>query len=387
MGINCSELDGFVIKNSSIGCRLDATKNNHCVYLSSNCSNVRITSSIIHNVSGDAIHKAYPVSLTDRKADISKNHFYTDLSINDADSALDIGIISQNVMCDNIFATEVKIILQLCGADNCIVSNSYFGQHEESTKSTTFIYAQNSCNCWMQNSYVKYNGKHRVTYEDQESEYLSHMFADDKHRRLYIGPDFDIPNHWFKFTGCEIESIYGSESKYFAEVFNEVGYSSPDKSQFGEYSDNCSYSFNRSTEIYRILAINNMFGGITYRNCYMKNMSASKNQPPFGHLCHLEDAGEKFDEHICPYNDSVACVLLKNNKKYPWMHFENNIYDSFSLYYYKNSWDYYFKSFKEKLAQNRLTNEQAATLLGAYSSNCYNFIDNNFQKISNLSSS
>jgi len=286
-------------------------------------------------------------------------------------------------MCDNIFATEVKIILQLCGADNCIVSNSYFGQHEESTKSTTFIYAQNSCNCWMQNSYVKYNGNHRVTYKDQESEYLSHMFADDKHRRLYIGPDFDIPNHWFKFTGCEFESTYALNSCYYEEVFGD-GYYSPPKSQYGEYLDNCSITIKTSSEMFRLLPVNDLFGGITYRNCYLKNISDSKNQPPFRMWCKypaLSDVSP-CESNTCPVNPSFACALYATGKKYPWIRFENNIFDNFMYPVNNISWYLLLKGGKPKnTTHNAPPKERVPNYLNAYFSNGYKFAENGYTHI------
>ncbi len=379
MGINCSELDGFVIKNSSVGGRLDATKNNHCVYLSSNCSNVRITGSSLHNVSGDAIHKAYPVSETDRIADISKNHFYTDLSINDADSALNIGIISQNVMCDNVFATKVEIALQISGADNCIVSNSNFSQTRSHEKMQAFIYAQNACNCWLQNSYVYYNGRHRVTSEYLPSEYVKKMFDDKQHRRMYIGQDFKTPNHWLKFTGCEFVSKKKSSDKYFYERYHSVTNSNidvslrkePSPSQYGEYWDNCSLVVATEQDVFYLNCINDFPGGITIRNTYMKNVELEERyQPPFRIGCDQENRDSNYCKNVCPvYPDS--CILSAFGKRYPWIRFENNFYAyKFSIYWDKTSWRQYIKSSSD------ISVEQFLKLTGSYSSKCYTVDDN-----------
>ena len=375
----------MVIKDSDISCYTTSNDTAHCVYLSSNCSNVRVAGCNLHNVSGDAIHKVYPYS---EKLDLSKNHFYTDLTIHNADSALDIGFISQNVMCDNVFATEVDVALQLSAADNCIVSNSYFGQHKESSKSTTFIYAGKACNCWLQNCYAYYKGQHRVTYQYQKSNMLSTVFSDKKHRRMFIGPDFDIPNHWFKFTGCEFESTTKTgDIKYFSGLFNEIGYLLADKSQFGEYSDNCSYSFNRNLEIYRILAINNMFGGITYRNCYLKNLSAGKDQPPFRMWCKypaLSDVSP-CESNTCPVNPSFACALYATGKKYPWIRFENNIFDNFMYPVNNISWYLLLKEGKPKdTTYNAPQRSLVPNYLNAYLSNGYKLNGNVFSSILNL---
>lgn len=217
---------------------------------------------------------------------------------------------------------------------------------------------------------------------------LSTVFSDKKHRRMFIGPDFDIPNHWFKFTGCEFESTTKTgDIKYFSGLFNEIGYLLADKSQFGEYSDNCSYSFNRNLEIYRILAINNMFGGITYRNCYLKNLSAGKDQPPFRMWCKypaLSDVSP-CESNTCPVNPSFACALYATGKKYPWIRFENNIFDNFMYPVNNISWYLLLKEGKPKdTTYNAPQRSLVPNYLNAYLSNGYKLNGNVFSSILNL---
>jgi len=439
MGFQLSEIDGITIKNSTIksiyttdfpvgtygkhsyydGCTYpeahiyDDLGGLHNIYLSANCLNVRIDNVVLGNVTGDAVHKSYPVGEIDVRFDKSQNHFYTDLSIEKCNAPLYIGFISENVMCDNVFGTGLRYLAHLSAASNCIISNSSLTVNrvsfdrpnsEDPSKIDTInpnigLYVGSACLCWFQNSYLSTNGRQRVaTYTSGETYYRNmsikpadctdDSFVDKRHMRTFIGNNFDIQNHWFKFTGCDMKSTYGETDYYFYEVINKH-FSSPAKAQFGEFLDNCSYSYNATSENYRIMAINDLFGGITYRNCYMKNLAKTGTivQPPFGHHCNLHASSGDLKDYFCKYNPNVVCSLLKANKKYPWLHFENNIYDNFSIYHSSNSWQYYFKSFKDGAAQNRLTHSQVANLIGAYSSNCFNFINNTFEEINDLSSS
>ena len=420
-GLMLSEIDGLTVKNSKISCIIDPSDLEpsdsdpsdsdpsdsapsdsdpsdsdpsdlypsdlyHCIYMSSNCLNVRVANTVLCNVSGDAIHKAYSYPTQNPKFDSSKNHFYTDLTIHNADSALDIGIISQNVMCDNVFATEVEIVLQLSGADNCIISNSNFSQTRYSKERKAFVYAEKACNCWMQNSYVYYEGRHRVTNQYQQGDFLETMFENKKHRRMFIGANFDIPNHWFKFTGCEFESTYALNSCYYEEVFGDRYYSPP-KSQYGEYLDNCSITIKTSSEMFRLLPVNDLLGGITYRNCYLKNISDSKNQPPFRMWCKypaLSDVSP-CESNTCPVNPSFACALYATGKKYPWTRFENNIFDNFMYPVNNISWYLLLKEGKPKdTTYNAPQRSLVPNYLNAYLSNGYKLNGNVFSSILNL---
>ena len=375
-GINTSEIDGLVIKDSDISCYTTSNDTAHCVYLSSNCSNVRVVGCSLREISGDAIHKVYSGS---DKFDLSKNHFYTDLSIHNADSALDIGFISQNVMCDNVFATKVAIALELSAADNCIVSNSYFSQTRTTGDKQAFIYAKKACNCWMQNSYVYYIGKHRVTYEYQESNMLSTVFSDKKHRRMFIGPDFDIPNHWLKFTGCEFFSTYVYANRYFGEGYYTVvnpkveinKRKAPFLSQYGEYWDNCSIFVQTEQEVFGLNCINDLPGGITIRNSYLENikLEGRSKQPPFTVACDRENRGSNYCKNVCPvYPDS--CILSAFGKTHPWIRFENNFYAfKFSNNWACTDWSQYI------VAISTMPVDQFVKSTGSYSFDCYTVDD------------
>lgn len=374
-GINTSEIDGLIIKDSDISCFLDTKDTYHCVYLSSNCLNVRVAGCSLNNVSGDAIHKAYAYPSNNAKFDSSKNHFYTDLSIHNADSALDIGIISQNVMCDNVFATEVEIALQLSGADNCIVSNSSFSQTRNSSEMKAFIYAENACNCWMQNSYAYYKGKHRVTSIYYPSAYVYDMFVDKKHRRMYIGSDFKVPNNYLKFTGCEFFSTHVDANRYFYERYNSVVDSklqkNPTLSQYGEYWDNCSLFVATKQEVFSLNCINDLPGGITIRNSYLENIELVDREQlaPFTIGCDREDRDSNYCKNVCPvYPDS--CILSAFGKIYPWIRFENNFYAfKFSKNWASNDWSQYIVPIRA------VSVEQFVKSTGSYSSDCYKIDD------------
>ena len=365
-GIITSEIDGLVIKDSDISCYTTSKDTAHCVYLSSNCSNVRVTGCSLHDVSGDAIHKVYPYS---EKLDLSKNHFYTDLSIHYADSALDIDFISQNVMCDNVFATEVAIALELSAADNCIVSNSYFSQTRATGDMKAFIYAKKACNCWLQNSYVYYEGQHRVTYEYQESNMLSTVFEDKKHRRMFVGPIFDIPNHWFKFTGCELVADK-KECYYF-----DKSYDAP-KTVFNEYWDNCMLIYSKQKDFFRLRCINSLPAGITIRNSYLKDTFAETVYAPFRFQC---------GQANCNCLTENTCSKKQLGKRFPFVHYENNILDRFYYSRADTFWGYHISTFQADAHQ--FTIPEAVAISGSYVSGVYRLRDGIFSKMKDLDKS
>ena len=359
----------MVIKDSDISCYTTSDDTAHCVYLSSNCSNVRVAGCSLHDVSGDAIHKVYPYS---EKLDLSKNHFYTDLTIHNADSALDIGFISQNVMCDNVFATEVDVALQLSAADNCIVSNSYFGQHKESSKSTTFIYAGKACNCWLQNCYAYYKGQHRVTYEYQKSDMLSTVFKDKKHRRMFVGSVFDIPNHWFKFTGCEFESTTKSQDMYYFSGVNDQ-----DKAVFHEYWDNCKLTNNAAKDFFRFKCTNTKPAGVTIRNSYLKCISTDTSiGAPFRFRC---------GQANCNCLTENTCSKKQLGKRFPFVHYENNILDRFYYSRADTFWGYHISTFEKN--KHNFTIPEAVAISGSYVSGVYRLRDGIFSKMIDLDKS
>jgi|GEM_PF-6782446 len=370
-GLMLSEIDGLTVKNSKISCITDLTDLYHCIYMASNCLNVRVTNTILCDVSGDAIHKSFAATHNVDRADISKNHFYTDLTIHNADSALDIGIISQNVMCDNVFATEVEIVLQLSGADNCIISNSNFSQTRSSKERRAFIYAEKACNCWLQNSYVYYEGRHRVTNQYQQGGFLETMFENKKHRRMFIGPEFKIPNHWFKFTGCEFKSDYPHCETYFTEGFsvalNDETYLL--KTQYGEFWDNCIFETNKivvedededkakAKAMLILHCINDVYGGITLRNSFLTQKKVVPLHP-FMFCC-----TPKYKENGCTVCKN--CLFDENNKLLPCVRLENDVFNDFGNV---DEWD---KSYIYNDDGGFSSVDEAIRLSNSYFFNCY----------------
>ena len=460
MGLQLSEIDGITIKDSTItsiypksfpvGTKgkndsydghdypeayiFDKLGGLHNIYLSSNCLNVRINNVTMGNVTGDAIHKAFPPKADKDlgqfiRADISKNHFYTDLSIHKCNSPMTIGYISENVMCDNVFGTELRYLVYLSGVSNCIVANSSLNVNRDTfvrpdgngteitINANTGIRTEDAASCWFQNSYLYTNGRQRVgTYSGSGTYYYNMCVNEDvpvniildstgkkigtktkKHNRSYIGSDFSIPNHWFKFTGCEIESTIGCSDYYFYEGYLAVvnpkvdvaTRKNPCKSQYGEYWDNCSYTTNTTQDVFFLNCINDLLGGITIRNSYLENTELTyRYQPPFRIGCNRENRNGNSCVNVCPvYPDS--CILSAYGKSYPWLRFENNFYeDKFSIYQKWGKWYFYIKDSTDNAL---MTMQNFVKFTGSYSSNCYyqNLNDPNrsrYIKLDNLDS-
>lgn len=293
------------------------------------------------------------------------------MSIDNVDSALDIGIISQNVMCDNAFATKAKIAIQLAGADNCVISNSHLEQTQQTSETEAFIYAEEACNCWLQNSYVYYTGRHRKTTSQPKAHYVSRMFEDKKHRRMFIGEDFKTPNHWFKFTGCEFESNHKTWDGYFSDGHSSVinpdsaDFGKPYKANYGEYWENCLWTVSTDQEILRLYCINDFPQGITIRNSYLRDTDLLKrSQPPFRYVCNYLNLSSDYCENVCPLHPD-SCIFSSFGKAYPWIRFENNIYEyRFSIYETWDKWFFYTEDCNMSIAQ-------FVKLTGSYSSNCH----------------
>ena len=370
-GLMLSEIDGLTVKDSKISCRPDCSDLDHCIYMSSNCLNVRVTNTILCDVSGDAIHKSFAAKPDVDRADISKNHFYTDLSIHNADSALDIGIISQNVMCDNVFATEVEVVLQLSGADNCIVSNSNFSQTRTSDEMQAFIYAENACNCWMQNSYVYYVGKHRTT--DTPNEYVKDMYADKKHRRMFTGTDFKVNNFVIKLTGCSMISEYPGNNYYFNAHMNVIGDETV-QAAVTEYWDNCTVNLNTGDNLFRMQCTSDIHTGITIRNCYLRNdFTYNKSKALFKLDC---------VNKICNCCTSDDCVWEIRNKRFPWIHIENVVFDN-AGYWGSSSWAHIMAIHKPNETYTFSLND-AVKISNSYATNCYKISNGQKTTMGNL---
>ena len=390
-GLMLSEIDGLTVKNSKISCRPDRTDLDHCIYMSANCLNVHVTNTVLCDVSGDAIHKSFAATPNVDRADISKNHFYTDLTINNADSALLFAYISENVMCDNVFATDVNVALEISGADNCIVSNSHIEQTKTTGGKPVMIAVIDACKCWVQNSYISSVGRQRVCTPIDTNSYYYQMCtrtdipvntirdSDGKiigtktknHRRMFIGENFDIPNHWFKFTGCKMVSYYGWDY-YFIEGYNEVlnENRTPSLSQYGEYWDNCVFEDNTDQVLFRLYCINDLPGGMTVRNSLLSHKTGALKSP-FRFWCQRKISNT--ENSICSICNN--CLYAEYYKVLPWIRLENNIFIDFGK---SDKWD---GNYLYLTAGDLLSVNQAKQLSNSYYNNCYRNVDLSFVPI------
>ncbi|MBQ3498295.1 MAG: hypothetical protein IJA87_04105 [Clostridia bacterium] len=423
MGLQLSEIDGITIKDSTItsiypksfpvGTKgendsydgydypeayiFDKLGGLHNIYMSANCLNVRLNNVMMGNVTGDAIHKAYAVNQehaneTYIRFDKSKNHFYTDISVHKCNAPVNMGFISENVMCDNVFGTNLRYLVHLSAASNCIVSNSSltvdrlpFNRKGTMVNPNTGLYVHSACSCWFQNSYLSTNGNQRVGSHDTEDVYYRLMnikfpentlanVDDKKHRRIYIGSDFSIPNHWFKFTGCKMVSENVLKNYYFYEDINRVAHSDnavPNTYQFGEYWDNCSLDTATSEDLFYMYCINDLPGGLTVRNSYI-NATKGTSKTPFRICCWDKNCAD--ENNVCELNK--YCLYAKYGKYFSWLHLENAVFKGFTNSYNRYGWDYviaYGKSLSEI--------NQAVKFSNTYGYKCYKLVGETYQPL------
>ncbi len=417
MGLQLSEIDGITIKDSTItsiypksfpvGTKgekdsydghdypeayiFDKLGGLHNIYMSANCLNVRLNNVTMGNVTGDAIHKAYAVNQehaneTHIRFDKSKNHFYTDISVHKCNAPVNMGFISENVMCDNVFGTKLRYLVHLSAASNCIVSNSSltvdrlpFDRNGKMINPNTGLYVHSACSCWFQNSYLSTNGNQRVGSHDTEDVHYRLMnikfpentlanVDDKKHRRIYIGSDFSIPNHWFKFTGCKMVSENVLKNYYFYEDINRVVNSKPEVNavpntyQFGEYWDNCSLDTSTGEDLFYMYCINDLPGGLTIRNSCLENINPQGTpKPPFRIYCWPKNSDVEND--ICRMCKN--CLHAQYEKWLTSLHLENvafkNICGNAS-----NSWDHLISP-----GGQMVSNSNAVSISNSYAFNCY----------------
>lgn len=386
-GLCLSEIDGITLKNCSITSDYTTSKKDHCIYLNSNCINVRVVDTNLGEITGDAFHKAFdPQGDKDNekpiRRDISKNIFLNDVSIHNARSGLVFGIISENVMCDNTFATDVKIALCLSTTDNCIVSNSHIEQTKTSGSGTSaFVYVDDASKIWLQNSYVNHIGishvvNDRVNNSDEVPKvYYRTLSENKKHRLSFLGQNSDIPNYSIKITGSVI-NYNPSEVEYYFQHVVLNHYSNPAKAHFSEYWDNCIYTVNTSSTVLRFLAINDLFGGITFRNCYMKNKQ-NPGQPPFWLQCNQPPASITCETTLCSLIPNKGCACIETGKTYPWLRFENNIYENF-VYPIYSDWQAMLKSGVPSGVSIRPLGNDLVSIFNAYSISCYKKSSNSY---------
>ena len=403
MGMQLSEIDGITVRNTvntSIYPNGDeatlypAGRGTHNVYMSSNCLNVRFNNVTMGNVTGDAVHKAYAVNSDEEdekvhiRFDKSKNHFYTDLSIHKCNAPMSIGFISENVMCDNVLATKLRYCIYLSAASNCIIANSSLIADRDSIKRyddngnqyddnpNLGLYIRSACSCWFQNSYLYTNGRQRVcTYKTEDHHYkimsikalssTDEDFVDKKHKRIFIGENFDIPNYWFKFTGCDFIYTQGIYNTYFYEKISSGISFENKKSQYCEYWDNCYYLTNTNQVVFRLYCSNDFPGGLTFRNSYFENNKGT-SKAPFRYCCL---------NGIC----SCCCPYLDIGKCFPWLHFENNVFNT-SISGSSNS-DWSFLVTTDLSSGTNLQTSQAIKISNSYMATCYIFNSNGFSEL------
>ncbi len=348
-----------------------------------------------HNVSSSAIHKAYAVLDSKPVSDKSKNHFYTDLSIHKCNAPMTIGFISENVMCDNIYGTKLRYLVHLSAASNCIVANSALTADRElfdrgpakNINENKGLYIQDACSCWFQNSYLNTCGRsHVYAYNGSDDHYhimsiksdenANMNISDKKYKRNFIGAGFDIPNHWFKFTGCKMLFNFGVTDYYFYEDINNVanskGVAWPNTYQFGEYWDNCSLDTYTVGDLLRMYCINKFPGGLTVRNSYLKNINPNgSDKAPFRFFCWQE--GRNVDNKICKLLGN--CVHAQYDKWFSSLHLENNVFNKICNNT-NNSWEHIFSPGGKV---GSITN--AISISNSYAFNCYKLSGANINQL------
>lgn len=371
MGLQISEIDGIILKNSRIYSQLSGGDGEHNLYISSNCSNIRINNTTLGNVNGGAIHKHYSpgdkaVKFTDR----SHNHFYTDIVMHDAETCMLLGVLCENINSDSIFATQINRLLVLSSSWNCIISNCNLSQtrQKEGDDAGAFIVVWNAAQFWMQNSDVYYTESHRTAAETDSKYYYQKMCEKyPNSKRPFIGENKDIDSLLFKFTGCNIESV---NLGTFYLLHSSLG----SKSTISEYWDNCIWKLKFTSEnLFKIECINSLFSGFTMRNCYFKNLSVPA-KAPFRYWCSYKNDSEN---GICPIY--LDCFYANSGKCFPWLRFENTAFNNFSNVS-SNNWEYLLQ-----VSNNFTTPAGAAKLSNSYVSNCYKFTEDlSFKKMNNL---
>lgn len=361
MGLQISEVDGIMVKNSRIYSQLSVDDRDHNLYLSSNCSNIRVNNTTLGHVNGGAIHKHYALDNEPYLADFSRNQFYTDIVMHDADHCMKFGLISENIISDSILATQINRLLGLSSSWNCIISNCNLSQtrHKTIDDASTFIYVENASHFWMQNSDVYYIGSHRTTKELNNESYYKKMCEEyPGSKRAFIGENKDIASFLFKFTGCKIGSIDLDTFPILQLWLNS-------KSTLSEYWDNCIWNLKFSREnLFKIQCINSLLSGFTMRNCYLKNLSSPK-EAPFRYCCSYKKG---LENGICKIH--TDCFYANTGKCFPWLRFENTVFDYFSGFSTENNWEYLLQTNKSSI-----TSAESAKLSNSYVSNCYKFTE------------
>ncbi|MBR3591844.1 MAG: hypothetical protein IKL46_03235 [Clostridia bacterium] len=116
----------------------------------------------------------------------------------------------------------------------------------------------------------------------------------------------------------------------------------------------------------------------------MTDKNSVSSQPPFTFWCKFPAATIDCNEYICPFQSGRGCAKVEKNASFPWLHFENNIYNHFTPYANWFTWKYYLKAAIDGDATYRPLENEMGTFIGAYSSNCYKIINEKFVKMKDI---
>jgi len=299
-------------------------------------------------------------------------------------------------MCDNVRGTNLRYLVHFSAASNCIVSNSSLTVDRDSFKRPRAdnvkidtvnpnlgLYVTSACSCWFQNSYLNTNKEQRTCVSETENNRYRIMsikpadstddsFVDKRHKRCFIGPEFDIPNHWFKFTGCEFKSDTEDDNKYYFSGAYDL-----EKAVFHEYWDNCKVTYCAPKDFFRFMCINTIPEGLTVRNSYLKSVSTDTDiGAPFRFQC---------GQGNCNCLTEDTCPKKQLGKRFPFVRYENNILDRF--YYPRTStvWGYHVSTFYADA--HDFTIPEAVAISGSYVSGVYRLRDGIFSKMKDLDKS
>ena len=383
-GLNLSEIDGIIIKNTDIFCYI-GTKFNHCMYFTSNCSNIRTTNGYLGNTAGGAIHKFYPVDIrvdteeNNIRGDISHNQFYTDVFIHNAETCWHFNHFCHNTMCDSNFATEISRVLVTGASSNCIIANS-----EVDKASSCFITVSSSVRFWMQNSHIVYSAHHRTTEKDDayindpHIRKMNEVFMNSglEDRRYHTGPNRDTIDLRFKFTGCNIESIRSLTNNYYAGFKIDNTTCNNTKVKTDEYVENCKYTLAASSEnAFKFYCTNSLPSGITFRNSYIYNPLTPKKKI-YRYMCGKVSCDEETSCELM-----ANCYLSSLGRLFPWLRSENSFYENVSASTQSGIMYLFSTSLGDKTSADP---QKAVCLSNSYVSDCYVVRNNQISKLDNI---
>ncbi|MBR3754916.1 MAG: hypothetical protein IKK49_07460 [Clostridia bacterium] len=370
-GLHTNEINGIIIKNTDIF-GYYTQKYDHSLYWGSNCSNIRVSASRLGYNNGGAVHKNYSRgSKAYKKYDASRNQFYTDLLIHNVETCWMFGMISENTMCDSNLATCVNRILVNEGSVNCIISNCDISQTRDDSNlyqaspDPSFVTIEDASRFWMQNSKIHHKGLINKNGFGSDLYYWN-ICSTSPEKRAFLGANNDIANIVLKFSGCTIENLRQETTNYIAITTDK-----PLKVE--EYWDNCLYSYDTISSLWKLYCINNIPSGICVRNSSIINrqeIAFNTINAPFVYQC---SAGN------CSCLTEAGCQLSKTTVL-PWLHLENVLLDNAFFPNTENEWNYIINTANE----TQTTISDAVNISNSYVFNCYKVLDNIRTPINNL---